>query len=224
MKVERWSWVLLIGMLVAGRAGATEQEPDVLIIDGDRVALMSNPLTPWVEENPNRLPEPDIRSTGNWRGYVATWEVKGSDLLLRAIGIHARRPGEDVAWSPASVELRDVMDEVFPGEVAVVATWYSGALLVPRGQLARYVHMGYASVYDAYTILRISEGRVISRMDLEGEALNRYRDERFEAYQQTERFRRAFEAEARGERWSAEELVSYLYQAHFPGYLISDEF
>jgi len=49
---------------------------------------------------------------------------------------------------------------------AVVATWYSGRLVIPRGKQIEYVHMDYLSRYERYTIIDIKEGVVVSSEDV----------------------------------------------------------
>src|SRR3954452_9909483 len=55
---------------------ATAQQGDVLRLNGKKYFIYTNPLKLYLQENPGKLPKSEVISTGLWRGYIATWEVK----------------------------------------------------------------------------------------------------------------------------------------------------
>ena len=78
--------VTLLALLLSLKVFATAQAPDILIYDGQVFDLYSNPLESLYANEKER---PDFRldakgsiSTGNWRGYVAIWEIAGDKLYL----------------------------------------------------------------------------------------------------------------------------------------------
>src|SRR5262249_36872506 len=87
-----WSFVVLFAIFLF----ATAQEGDILLLDGKKYFIYTNPLAPFLSKNPGKLPKSDVVSSNNWRGYVATWEVKSDRLVLVDVGIeHAiSKPGE----------------------------------------------------------------------------------------------------------------------------------
>src|SRR5256885_10172569 len=119
---------------------ATGQRGDILFLDGKKHFIFTNPLSPFLDKNPEKLPESKIVSTSLWRGYVATWEVRNDRLVLIDVGM-LRSDSDD---------LRSVMSEMFPSQKDVLADWYSGHVIIPNGKLLNYVHMGYASTYKKY--------------------------------------------------------------------------
>src|SRR5215470_17076950 len=124
---------------------ATAQEGDVLLLDGKAYRIYTNPLDPYLQDHPKALPEATVVSTSLWRGYVATWQIEDGRLLLVDVRIlkSVRKPGEK-DWSS---ELSSVMSTMFPGQKKILASWFSGHVIVPNGKLVQYVHMGYASTY-----------------------------------------------------------------------------
>lgn len=77
-----------------------------------------------------------VFSTGCWRRYLGTWEVKGGRLYLtRVKGLYE-----------------------LVGDEPLFADWVSGWLVVPRGDVLRYVHMGFGSVYERELHLRFEAG------------------------------------------------------------------
>lgn len=125
----------------------TAQLHEQLILDGKRTSMISCPPLPL--HDPRLVPREDgapssdlealTRSTACWRGYVATWEVRDNRLYLCAIvgsyALHADQP--------------------------VFADWVSDILRVPDGELLRYVHMGFESIYEREIELVVSEGVVV---------------------------------------------------------------
>ncbi|MDA0999636.1 MAG: hypothetical protein O2807_03835 [bacterium] len=146
-------WAAALGVLLtAGGAFATAQEGDVLIFEGKRHRLLSNPLESYLLER-KAYPMFEVRRTSNWRGYVATWKIEDGTFYLIGLAAWVRGKKVDVRY-------------VFPGHKGKTkATWYSGALRVPQGKMLRYVHMGYGSVFERDLIFTIREGKVV-RMEI----------------------------------------------------------
>lgn len=66
-------------------AAATGQQPDILIYKGKTYDLFANPLGSFYENEKDKPPfrvRPNVMSTGNWRGYVATWKIENGFLYL----------------------------------------------------------------------------------------------------------------------------------------------
>jgi hypothetical protein len=173
-------------LFVAELTFATAQAPDVLILDGKKYSVYTNPLAHWIEENPNRIPKPNVTSTGLWRGYIATFTVKEHGLYLTNIEILNEKAKS--AWDMVSV-----MDKVFPNQKDVLADWFTGNMIIPDGKLVKYLHMGYASIYEKYLILRVEHGVVVRQAKLDTRAFLQFRDEQFLKFKQTEQYRKAFE-------------------------------
>lgn len=131
----------------------TAQVPDILIYEGKRLPLFSNPLEIYFELNP---PRPDFQApnTACWRGYVAEWEIVSDVLTLTNL---------DACIKTESGLLANVgIEEIFSTQgKRMEASWYTGELRVPKGELLQYVHMGYGSEYEEELILTIEKGRLI---------------------------------------------------------------
>ncbi|MGE0542150.1 MAG: hypothetical protein AB7R89_18410 [Dehalococcoidia bacterium] len=160
-------WVLV--------ASATAQMPDALVLDGETVELHTNPLERYFDRHPERRPKSSIISSGLWRGYRATFAVMRGRLYVRKVEIMTTVGiGRDDRWKNV------VAETVEPG--ARFASFYSGALIIPRGELVEYVHMGYASTYERYTVLSVKEGVVTARHDLTRVQFEEFRRRQFERF------------------------------------------
>jgi len=129
----------------------TAQFGEKLIIDGESNSMMTQPLAVYFELS-GVQPEFEVSSTALWRGYVGTWEILGERLYLLKISANYT--------NGASAKLEDL----FPGYPnRVFAHWYSGNIRIPQGEIVKYVHMGYESVFEQDLIIRIKKGCVVSR-------------------------------------------------------------
>ena len=155
--------VILIALVYAlpATASATSQQPDVLIYKAKPYDLFANPLEEFYKEQTNRplfCVKPTVISTGNWRGYVATWTIENGFLYLVKIDAWICRD-----WHKKSCRKAD-LSKLFGNRYRngkVKADWFSGDLRMPDGKLLQYVHMGYGSVYERELTLSVESGRVV---------------------------------------------------------------
>jgi len=202
-------------------AMATVQVPDVIIIDGRNESLETTPLAPYLSAHPKVMPRSDDPAADNWRGYVATWEILDGKLFLRKIDVAFRNsealPDEDTRI------IKNMIHNLFPDSRAVVATWYSGALVIPRGKLVKYVHMGYGSTYERYTIVTVNQGVVARKLDLSAEDFAKYRESQFQAFKRTAEYATKLEeAKSYDPSYSDEFVESVLQSVEFERYLSID--
>ena len=138
--LEILTLVLMLGM--SGTARATGQIPDLLIVDGDTLALFCNPLDGYFDKE---HPRPDdmysMGSTACWRGYQAYFELRQDSLFLTAIRLGRR--GDSTDFYP--------LEKLFGNEATqrgVFAHWVNENLTCVDGECLYYIHMGYASIYE----------------------------------------------------------------------------
>jgi len=212
--------VVVLMLLFTSCAFGTAQEADKLIIEGKEEMLFTNPLQPWLEKNPGRLPKAEVMSSANWRGYVATWEIAAGKLLLKKVDIA-------ITVAPPTYALsRDVLAELFPDSASVVADWYSGTLIIPQGEIVDYVHMGYGSTFQAYHVITLRNGTVVKDLRLPAADFLPYRKKQFAAYRQTAAFKESLEQllknnpQASTDRKAAEKsTIEFLFQFEAETYL-----
>jgi hypothetical protein len=187
--------LVLSTLLFAAQAGATAQRGDKLLLDGEVVTLHTNPLSEWLAAHPKALPRGTVQSSGSWRGYVATWEIAGGKLWLRKVDVAYSKGTEPGATVPRREDNdrfetvdHDYLRMLFP-EGSPVARWYTGTLIVPKGKLVHYVHMGYGSTFERYTVVWVRAGEVVRRLDLDAAQFTELRRERFAAYRKTAEYR-----------------------------------
>ena len=177
----------VVALLASVGLFGTGQTGDVLRWKGKAYSLFSNPLERYLDTHPDVRPRGDVISTANWRGYVATWEVREQKLFLTNVEVEIAR--KDGAKDRLETERRSVLESLFPGQHTVLAEWYTGHLIVPDGKLIRYVHMGYASLYKKYIAFRVERGTVVRQWTLDAASYSTFRAQQFARYKQTEAYR-----------------------------------
>lgn len=215
---------LLLAMLAAvasSPVAATAQVSDVVLIDGKSYALNTNPLGAHLASLGEKAPKFDSPHTANWRGYVATWELADGKLYLRKVEGYRDAPARDTdSDTDDGIPIVDGMAELFPSRNDVVATWYTGALIVPDGEMVDYVHMGYGSTYANYIVSIVRNGMETERRRLSRKQFERYRDEKFEKYKQTEQYKRQFaESKSRARAMNDRQIEEFIRQFEAERYL-----
>jgi len=107
----------------------TAQEPEILIFEGERMYMPTNPDLNGKADCGFGL------STANYRGYIGAWEIVDSKLYLNEVK-------------------NGFMKEKGP----CFADWVSQELHVWKGNLLRYIHAGYGSTYEEDMFLSIENG------------------------------------------------------------------
>lgn len=147
------SLIILGLVLIPTFVFATAQFGDILIYKGTTYSISSEPLESWFGKEharPNELFK--AMCTACWRGYVGTWEIK-DDGYLYLVKLVEGSCDMDAPEIP--------LEKVFPGQKGPIkASWFTGTLVVPQGELLQYVHMGYESIFEKELHIVIKEGRV----------------------------------------------------------------
>ncbi|MEE9118206.1 MAG: hypothetical protein V3U02_06400, partial [Calditrichia bacterium] len=145
-------------------ASGTAQTPDRINYDGKNYPLLSTPLQPLympgyslnidLPDFPSYFSESGITttSTGNWRGYIATWEIENDTLFL--VGV------KDIK-NEKSADLKEIFGD-YVNDGRIQAIWYTGDLLIGKGKRKNYIHMGFMSTYEREIIIEIENGVVNS--------------------------------------------------------------
>ncbi len=142
----------------------TAQRSDKLIYKGNEYELASEPLNVYLKGTGIRLAQ---ISTACHRGYIAEWLIEDDKLFL--IDFNAFIPNNETDKNWVS---KDEVEEVglkylFPNQEKVFAEWFSGVLRVPYGEMIRYVHQGYASIYEKELYLRFVNGKYVSYREID---------------------------------------------------------
>jgi hypothetical protein len=114
MNISKFACSFGLLLLSAFAVFATGQQADRIVYQKSERMLFSNPLEDYYKADPGKRPHfmiaPLINSTGNWRGYIATWEIEECRLYLKKVDAWLCKETKE---SCKLVELADL----FPGKV-----------------------------------------------------------------------------------------------------------
>lgn len=113
-------------------------------------ALFTLPLEPYLDISQTRQKLNGIHShTACERRYVGVWRIIENKLYLE----HIDSVNGDAI----------LLDWFFEDQSApVFADWFSGELRCPKGQLLKYVHFGFKSIYERDLIITVKSGVIES--------------------------------------------------------------
>ncbi len=126
----------------------TAQIAESLVYRKKRLSLTSTPLDQYLRIADIKL-DVSVFCTALWRGYVGSWKIAHGRLYLAGL------EGTLADGSELTLE------HLFPGHPdRVFAHWFTGDLCAPQGKLLKYIHAGFASIYERELILHVEQGVV----------------------------------------------------------------
>lgn len=122
----------------------TAQTPELLLLDGVRRDMTYCPPLPDREPRivtvEAEVGSP-LNSTACLRGYRGSWELRDGRLYLAKLEGSRRLLAEE----------------------PIFADWVTGTLRLPEGEELRYVHLGFATVFERELEIDIEQGCEIGR-------------------------------------------------------------
>lgn len=122
----RLIYTYLLLLLISPKALDTDQQPDVIYLEGKKHTLdigwgHPSPLEVYYQQN--NLAYPFVMlSTANYRGHVATWVLKDGRMYLKEVEVHKK------VFPPRSFEITSKITELSKDGM-VFADWFSGMLI-----------------------------------------------------------------------------------------------
>lgn len=185
--------VLVILLLVSLRAGATVQIPDLLYFNGktysnNRYFFL---LEQYFDEHPDRKPQPGVISTALHRGYIATFEFRDWQMLLKDVMV------DSMIESPSLMDFAGInkIDYVLGPLKKLKIEWFSGLVVLPTGTVFKNIECEYSDCqwYTEYTLFRVVNGDVILQRALTCKQYKQCVDKHYEAYQQTPEYKMEYD-------------------------------
>lgn len=201
---------ITIYMLLAATLNvfATAQVSDTIFYKGKKYSLHTNPMKAFFEKHPDKKPDGGVMSSANWRGYIATFTIMNQTMQLRDIGIQIRIEKEK---SEYPYEWKSVLNELVPKGETLTIDWFTGILVLPDGELVRYVHMGYGSTYENYILLEVKSGKVTGKREFDHKQYELFKAYQFAEYKKTDEYRASLNRLTKNDR-EKEQTEKFLRQ------------
>lgn len=140
------------------------QFPDIILYEGEKLELYSNPLEPYWNISKKRRPT-FLEEEECTRGYIATWEIIDNLLILREVDGNVEKR-LFIFWKKIT---RYSLGMLFPAinTGGVVASWFTGKIRIPQGKMLFYVHQAYDSRFEREKVITIEHGKVLKTVVLD---------------------------------------------------------
>ncbi|MDR2982523.1 MAG: LysM peptidoglycan-binding domain-containing protein, partial [Puniceicoccales bacterium] len=93
------------------------------------------------------------------------WKIEAKKLYLVKID---RLTSKFLESGVSDKESAFPLEQLFSGKKSpIFASWYSGMLRIPEGELKQYVHAGFASIYEKERYLFVSRGNIVREVLVE---------------------------------------------------------
>ena len=167
-KFKQMKLILLITLLsIFGFPAvyATAQHPDIVIYEGKKQGIFSNPLgNLFISDSIDRKKlffgeDYNCTSTACYRGYQGVWIILENILYLQEI--HSCCSDDKKV-----ADLNKLFNDKYKNK-RVKADWFSDTIIIPKGKLLQYYHGGYLSVYEKETELIFKKGKLTGKRVLD---------------------------------------------------------
>jgi len=129
----------------------TAQCPETLLLRGERLKLCSDPLGNYLKTMGNPIWFHST-TTALWRGYIGTWAVESGHLYLKELWGNV---GDEDGYSEIG------LSALFPSYPdGVFAHWFTGELRCPQGEVIKYTHGGFETIYETDLFLAVQQGQI----------------------------------------------------------------
>ncbi|HLK80337.1 MAG TPA: hypothetical protein VKT99_02410 [Xanthobacteraceae bacterium] len=138
----------------------TAQAPERIITDGRPRALYADPLYPLLQSHGLDLSNPHCRSTGNYRGYIGTWQIRGRTLFLLHLNWMGYENGTCEVPIPDET-LTKLLCAIPCARLPTPARWFNGVLRIAVGRRLIYSHHGWSHWFERERVIRVKAGEII---------------------------------------------------------------
>jgi hypothetical protein len=180
--------IFLLLIIIPQIVLSTAQVPDYLIYKGEVHELNVNPLEIYFEEHQEIRPKSDILWSNNWRSYIAKFEIVNNELMIKEITVNRLLPENKHKVPNFETKRVSVLETIFPSANERKMNWFSGILVIPKGERTTYIHHSYASMYESYLLLRIQNGILMDKAQMDYKEFLNYKNRQFEQYIKTNEF------------------------------------
>ncbi|MFC1898638.1 hypothetical protein ACFLYJ_03600 [Candidatus Cloacimonadota bacterium] len=160
---------------------STQVIRDYLIFEGKTYSLDPCPLEPFFEKYPEK--RPDVDSIGFRRGYVATFEIRDSLLLVQNIQIPV--------WKNSKQKLTSITETIFSTNNDIIADMFNGLILIRK--IGKSVSSTDSTLgwfqYEKYVIFQIEDGIVTKQCSFNDSEFQEFLTKQIEAFRKTPEYK-----------------------------------
>jgi len=199
-------FIILLTTFFSSSSFATGQIPDKIIYNGKTYELWhSNPMESYFKKYPNTKPQTEMTSTALWRGYVATFEIKGKQLFLKDIELRTEGKREEIGYY--GLRWKSVVNEIFLNQKLKI-DWMTGIFILPIGKIIKEAQRyGDYPTRENYILLEIDKGHLMKEKQFNYKEYEEFKKEQFDAFKKTDEYEK-IRTNLKKKGWSNESIDS----------------
>lgn len=170
---------------------ATGQQTNIILIEGKEYRLLNDPLETYLQKHSEiKLRQPDydedgneilVISTGNWRGYIAYFQIENNELVLYDVKTTNFETNETTS----------VYQKIFGNEKTKMD--YSGILTVANGEFISSDNFEYSHYFTHYILFTFQNNHVVKSKKINNDEYIKFKIKRFLAYSKTDDYKREYQ-------------------------------
>lgn len=153
----------------------TRQIKDILIYEGERLAIDQYLLEDYFNEFPDQRPRSDVFFLALWRKYVVTSEIVNNQFVVRSIKV--RSPAEAMAFEDWKGDFP--LNKKFD--------WFSGLIRIDSNRLSDWKEESKMFKY-----LEVYRGDLLDVKSFSLEELETFKDEQFVRFKKSKTYETAY--------------------------------
>jgi len=217
-RVITFSLIYISALIMAQGLYATDQFGDhIKISNKDMYIASGSPLEHYLGLHPEKRPQPKSRTTGCWRGYVASWEITENNLVLSEVNTwdYTKVPNA----SPLIPDTLNYTNWIFGTTTPITATWFSGTILVENGSPIQHGRPWNKRTFDNYIILAIKNGSITKSLNTTPPEFHKLKNSIFKSFQKSDEYIKQFKS-YKSFGYTTLETDDAIFQTHFESLLI----
>jgi hypothetical protein len=162
---------------------ATEQLPDRVFFCGRPYTIETYPLESYFIKHPQNKPKVGIKSSGLFRRYVATYEIKKNEFFIRDIEVL-------IMIDYPLLSLKSVYLDVFKINKEIKMDWVTGLLVLRPDIRKDLLDINVPSDSEPFIVLEIENGNVKKVREFNKEDFDIFQEREMQAFKQTAEYKK----------------------------------
>lgn len=155
---------------------AIAESAERLFYKGKEFPLYAWPMKDYFKKHSTKLPESPYRNCNLSRGYLGSYQIIDSYLVLNNIEIEV------------DTGMQSVLKQFLPKKKTLRIDWFSKLLIIPYGEASDYDEASLESKYSNYLILQFENGKLQHEHDLNGKEFEEFRLQQFKLFKKTKKY------------------------------------
>ena len=162
--------------------------PNSLFFEGKEYPIDDDPMHDYFEKHPERKPRIEGRMSALWRGYLAAFEFRGTNLFLKDLKVYG---GMEMRGEYGYMQWKSVLKDSFPDGNTPRIDWLSGLLVSRYGEnhhMDPYDIFEYQKHFSNYAVFEVDSGSLRNHRFFNNKDFLKFLKQQFEEFKKSPEF------------------------------------